>query len=1289
MIKTSLFNIIDFQQVLDNPRKLKYRMESFQSDIMSEYALSLGYMHGDELFKAIKLCYFDKEITENELRKKLSKDDEISHIIANFPLFKHDNAYKQISWKSNFNELKSEWLEFLKQSIWYSEADDNYFTFKGSNETYRFKNHILRLIQQQGEYRMQKYFRSVEKSLYINLLQDGSSAYKIEDVFFASQAVADICAKGNYLDKSLNIDDDDFFKLSLIKDADYEQKNAIKSGLDNNLLILAGAGSGKTRTLTNRFAYLHLVKKIPLSKIILLTFTRNAAMEIKERGEYLISSIYENHAIKVKANINARTFDSFFYELLLEHWLEIGFTKEPIFYLINDEEVRAKKREILIETIKENNLEDLFARQLEYSQRMDYLIQNMELYAQGLNINWSGIDSLLNFFINKQLSEGIVLGFVYISIMLREALLDDTKGLKEIIISKYQCFLLDEFQDINNLQYTILEKLLAAGIHFSFVGDDDQSIYGWRGSDNAYIQNLSNNPKVKTIYLLTNYRNNPNIVEAGNNVLSVISQRSKTSQKIRPYKNFGSKIRIVEYEKNYINLANEVDRLIQTGISSEQICILTRDVQSKNNVQLALLAARVPIATVAKNIQENDVYYKFLKALLSIWTGVNIIPSARDIKRIAKLEDYTERQIHKIISAQAIEVESRASKLASFSEILLYQIPENLADMVCLISLKSGEIFEGKINEKHSRPVFESFELFCRNSDAPWPILPSHLINLFKAFENNISKEERRGSNLSRGVKLNTIHAVKGLEYDVVFILGLSKGVYPNTRMIDKDYQRRLNELNTLKNARNEYILLKNNNDKNLYDLLIEECKKAIAQDNFYGNISLFKEEVEGSAMDIRAFSAQGIETYLDAYKAFIYPIISKKNHSINKNKQAYKLNAAKLKMMKEEIALLRQAGEDLDDIFAQKAAQVQKLEISLGEEVQELNRARASFEAFKKSIGLIISHHHTCFKARAYLEDMQKELEIDMIREKLLIYKEKMENEEKRTFYVAITRARDILYLAKEVESEASFFINIINDEFKTDFAMFSKQEETEFRKLYNRLKDEISKSKPDDEILDKICDELMQFNKTRAELVEKKTQSYLKENHDFKDLPGMAKRYFLKALNLLYISEITAYDFRLEAIYYLQKMSEKRLLSSAGKDALLFTIQDENEAREIAENIREFLISHNISAPSREYLFNIFYKKNCEHKNLSSLNNLKALSIMYFAVLSEKYPVPSKIKKTWKGKGLKNNASEFMEAVISLANARNVLSQQIKEEQELKLWPEDLLPKIFKYCRNILAYT
>ena len=418
-------------------------------------------------------------------------------------------------------------------------------------------------MQSKGKLLAQKYFKDPTdgKAYFLTLGNDDELTF-IKNPFYFSTKNND-----SVVTNFPKITEEVFFNIDELKSADQEQKEAIKATTDKNLVILAGAGSGKTRTLVSRLAYLHLVKGVSLSDIILLTFTTAAAAEMKTRAQNLIKRIYFNSNNSKQPYVNAKTFDAFFRKIVLEYFVEIGFMQSPQLELSQDENLIDKRCKMLNDVIVENQMESIFSSFLQKNSlkellnevggveyltelyliptpignmddmtyRAVKLLNEVEDYAKGFTISLPGIDRLLDLFLEKQIENNTILGFLYVNLIVKKALYQEQSILKEKLAMRYSCILIDEFQDISALQNETLKLFYDTSMHFTFVGDDDQSIYAWRGADVSIIQDIVNNKNTVTKFLLTNYRNNPNIVKAGNCILRLVENRAKHNE-IKPYK---------------------------------------------------------------------------------------------------------------------------------------------------------------------------------------------------------------------------------------------------------------------------------------------------------------------------------------------------------------------------------------------------------------------------------------------------------------------------------------------------------------------------------------------------------------------------------------------------------------------------------------------------------------------------------------------------------------------------------------------------------------------------------
>lgn len=533
MITVRLSEIANLQ-IHEGARKLNKEIYEFIACLLSEYAISLGFDSGDNAIYAAMNKYFaGGEISAKNLIDKLCSAPEIEALRSEFPELMRTDLYDYAAW-----------ARFLMDSSWSTDEENNIFLING--KMYKMPLRFLCI----------KESSSGMTALRLRLEENGTSCFRsigngdVSEnashpyIFYSiSEQTTNIAGRAE-----IEITEEEFFELDeSIKSADAEQKEAIRSDINNDLVILAGAGSGKTRTLVCRLAFLHLVKKIPLNKILLLTFTTSAANEMKRRSIEIIEPIYSKFRPLEQPTVNSRTIDSFVVNLIDTYYTQIGFTQKPIKYLDNNEDTQRQKLQLLEEVILENRMQGVFKYYFDEengraNEKFRWLLSNLEDYACGVPINCAGFETLLRLYLNKQRLQNKVMGFTEANLFVKDAIQQPNSALRDTIVSRYSCILIDEFQDVNVLQNSIFEPFYDGDTHFTFVGDDDQSIYYWRGSDSTIIKKLLHKSNVKACYLLTNYRNNPNIVNAGNAVLKTISDRAKKDKPIHPHRENGAKI---------------------------------------------------------------------------------------------------------------------------------------------------------------------------------------------------------------------------------------------------------------------------------------------------------------------------------------------------------------------------------------------------------------------------------------------------------------------------------------------------------------------------------------------------------------------------------------------------------------------------------------------------------------------------------------------------------------------------------------------------------------------------
>lgn len=333
-------------------------------------------------------------------------------------------------------------------------------------------------------------------------------------------------------------------EMSLLEKLNKKQREAAAQ-VEGPLLILAGAGSGKTRTVTYRIAHMIEELGIPPYYILAVTFTNKAAKEMKERVYSLIGEEGERATIS--------TFHSFGVRLLRMYANKLGYQANFSIYDVEDQ------KRILKTILKEMNLQntDLSERKLaslisklkeEYVTPEDYEKQSFDYESKQIAEIYRKYNTRL------KLQNGID----FSDILLNTRKLLDFPDILEKIQSKYQYIMVDEYQDTNHIQYQIVNLIAAKHRNLCVVGDENQSIYGFRGAD---IQNILNSekdyPEALVVKLEQNYRSTEVILEAANAVIR--NNRSSKDKRLWTDKEGGDKIPILKAQ----NQRDEVEKIVQ------------------------------------------------------------------------------------------------------------------------------------------------------------------------------------------------------------------------------------------------------------------------------------------------------------------------------------------------------------------------------------------------------------------------------------------------------------------------------------------------------------------------------------------------------------------------------------------------------------------------------------------------------------------------------------------------------------------------------------------------------
>jgi DNA helicase-2/ATP-dependent DNA helicase PcrA len=566
------------------------------------------------------------------------------------------------------------------------------------------------------------------------------------------------------------------------------------------LLILAGAGSGKTNVLTHRIAYLIEEKNVYPSNILAITFTNKAAKEMKERIQKKVGSGWES--------IWVGTFHSICMRILRRDIEKIGYDKNFVIFDTSDQKT------LINDCLKRLNIDDKkfpFRSVLaEISKAKDDMLNpSMYLRAYQGDFRLETIGKVFELY-QKELHKNNALDFDDI-ITNTILLLSTNQELLSFYQNKFRYIHVDEYQDTNNTQYTLVSMLAGGYGNLCVVGDDDQSIYGWRGANIKNILNFEKEFKnCRVVKLEQNYRSTNVILNAANSVILNNSQRK--SKKLWTENVSGEKI--IRYigldhvgEATFV--AEEIKKLSkQKHLNLSDFAILYRTNAQSRSFEDAFMREGLPYKLVGslkfydrKEIKDLTGYLRVLSNPSDNVSLKRIINVPRRgignttievIQNIAEGRDVTYFSI--VQSAQEIpELKRPSQKLYTFSLLInkLRSLKEamGLTRFIELVLDETGlllELEEDSKNDNITRienlkefvSVAKEFEF--ANPDAT---LEEFLEGLSLTADADSIDEE------TENIFLMTLHSAKGLEFPVVFMVGLEEGVFPSYRSIFEESQ--------------------------------------------------------------------------------------------------------------------------------------------------------------------------------------------------------------------------------------------------------------------------------------------------------------------------------------------------------------------------------------------------------------------------------------------------------------------------------------------------------------------
>lgn len=573
--------------------------------------------------------------------------------------------------------------------------------------------------------------------------------------------------------------------MSILNELNENQRKAAER-IEGPVLILAGAGSGKTRTVTYRIAHMIKEKNISPLNILALTFTNKAAREMKERAEELIGE--EN-----SYNLVVSTFHSFAVRILKTYSERIGYGRNFNIYDVDDQ------KSIITKIKKEMNIKDDIA-----PGRIANRISKLKEDGVGLDEVSRQLDlkipaNRLFYDIYKKYDEVLKANNAmdFSDLLLNARRLLDDKYVLDIIQNRYQYIVVDEYQDTNNIQYEIINLIAAKYRNICVVGDEDQSIYAFRGANIENILNFEKDyPDAYTIKLERNYRSTKRILDTANELIK--NNKSSKGKKLWTEGSEGEKIKIFNAKTPYDEaefIVKEIKAKSKSGVDYKDMTILYR-----TNAQSRVLEEKLLEGNVPYKIYGGMQFFQ-RKEIKDILAYLNLLNNRNDNHNFYRIINVPKRSIGEKTLEKIAEIANERN--IPMLDALQFVDETNIRGAVKNTLKDFYNMIQGiylSLDELSVKEVFDEVITKTKYFDSIEDNKEDRVKNIEELL-NSIIELEKRNPHISLAdyldmvsltastdemeenenfVKLMTIHSSKGLEFDYVFIAGMEDGLFPS-----------------------------------------------------------------------------------------------------------------------------------------------------------------------------------------------------------------------------------------------------------------------------------------------------------------------------------------------------------------------------------------------------------------------------------------------------------------------------------------------------------------------------
>jgi len=588
------------------------------------------------------------------------------------------------------------------------------------------------------------------------------------------------------------MNDDISLLLNSLNDA---QRQAVAAPLGRQL-VLAGAGSGKTRVLVHRIAWLIQVERASPHSILSVTFTNKAAAEMRHRIEQLLGMSPQGMWVG--------TFHGLAHRLLRAHWQEAGLSQN-FQILDSDDQQRIVKR-----VIRELGLDEQRwpARQAQWfiNGQKDEGLRPQHIQAAG-DLFLSTMRSIYEAYEAACARAGVI---DFSELLLRALdLWRNNPSLLEHYQRRFQHLLVDEFQDTNAVQYAWLKHLAQNGASLMVVGDDDQSIYGWRGAKIENIQQFTEDFSAEIIRLEQNYRSTDTILKAANGLIAHNFGRlgkelwtdTGEGDAITLYAGFNE-----HDEARYI--VETIESEFKKGTTRREMAILYRSNAQSRVLEEALLREKIPYRIYGglkfferAEIKNAMAYLRLIQHRhddAALERVINVPPRGIGEKTVEALRTAARAQntslwqaLHDLVGARAVSGRA-ASALNAFVELVdtlalkaedlsLHSLVQQIIEQTGLVTFHKEEKGEkGQARVENLEELVSAARSFDFSGDEEMTPLAAFLDHA--ALESGDTQADSHEDS----VQLMTLHSAKGLEFPLVFLAGMEEGLFPHKMSLEE-----------------------------------------------------------------------------------------------------------------------------------------------------------------------------------------------------------------------------------------------------------------------------------------------------------------------------------------------------------------------------------------------------------------------------------------------------------------------------------------------------------------------